>query len=175
MRVVSGLLAILVLAGLIAFQPAHSEHYVIGAPDEGALTYGFWPVESNTEGSYRWSDGESWLRFFGYGTADALAVELRVIGPQGSRGQGTTLRLSAGDVTLLEEPSKARWRTYHLLVPAKAAGWQVPELVVGGTITDAIPGDARGVGVALGEVRVRPLGGARLSAIAEYAAFIALL
>jgi 4-amino-4-deoxy-L-arabinose transferase-like glycosyltransferase len=170
-----GLFAMLVLAYLIALQPPPFTSYTIGAPGEGHLPYGFWSAQTNTEGSYRWSDGDSWLRFFGYGTASDLDVTLRVIGPQGSRDQETTLRLRVGDMPLLEVLSPDGWRNYHLLVPATGQGWQTPEIWIGGTVTDGAPNDGRSVGVALSAVQVRPLGGLRPLAIAEYAAFAALL
>lgn len=175
MRGAVGLFAIVVLACLIALQPPPALRYTVGTPGEGHMLYGFWSGEANAEGTYRWSDGDSRLRFFGYGTARSLGVTLRIIGPHGSRGQETTLRLSAGGVTLLESASPARWRTYHLLVPATGQGWQTPELGIGGTVTNGIRGDARSVGVAIGEVRVRPLAEPRPLAVAEYAAFAALL
>lgn len=175
MRISLGILGIVALALLIALQPPPTQSYAVGTPGEGRLPYGFWSAEANTEGAYRWSDGDSRLRFFGYGTTRTIEASIRMIGPHGSRGQETTLQLNAGDLTLLKDASPAGWRTYHLLIPATSPGWQTPELWIGGTVTSGIQGDARGVGVAIGEVRARPIEGLRPLAIAEYAAFAALL
>ncbi|NTW04223.1 MAG: phospholipid carrier-dependent glycosyltransferase, partial [Oscillochloris sp.] len=175
MRVALGLLVILTLSCVIAFQPLPTQQYTIGTPSEGHLASSFWSVESNAEGSYRWSNDQSRLRFFGYGSATSLDVALRLIGPYGSRGQRTTLQMSVGDTTLFEEESPEGWRTYHLLVPAPGQGWETPEIRLGGTLTSSIAGDGRNVGVAISAVQVRPLLHQRPLAVAEYTAFIALV
>lgn len=175
MRLIAGLAAIVALAWAIALQPEPPRRLTLGAPGDEPAAYGFWSGERNAEGAYRWSDDESWLRAFGYGAADGVALSLRLIGPQGSRGQTTTLRLSAGDLLLLEGASPASWRTYHLLLPPAGPGYTTPELRVGGATTSATLGDGRAVGVAIGAVGMAPLGGPRPLAVAEYAAFAALL
>ncbi len=67
------------------------------------------------------------------------------------------------------------WRTYHLLVPTAGPGWQTPELQLGGTLASGVPSDGRQLGAALSMVLARPTPGRRPLAVAEYAAFAALL
>ncbi|WP_129675006.1 glycosyltransferase family 39 protein [Candidatus Chloroploca sp. Khr17] len=175
MRHLFGLLAILMLAGIIAIQAPPVTHYTIGTASEAQVPYGFWSAETNGEESYRWSDGDSRLRFFGYATASRLAVTLRIIGPQGSRGETTNMVLASGPVTLLASEPPAAWRTYHLLVPAVGPAWQTPEILLGGTVTGGQQGDNRRVGVAVSRVEVAPMGERKPVAVIEYAAFLMLL
>ncbi len=166
---------IVVLACLIAFQPSQATRYTIGTPSERHLTYSFWPTQRNADGMYRWSDGESWLRLFGYERVSSFLVSIRLIGPVQIRGEETTVRLTHQGEPLVEVPSPGTWRTYHLLLPNNARGWHTPQILVGGTLTSPMPDDGREVGVAISQVYAQPIGGLRLLAGLEYALFLCLL
>ncbi|MFV9504522.1 MAG: ArnT family glycosyltransferase [Oscillochloridaceae bacterium umkhey_bin13] len=164
----------LVCATLLVVQPLPVLRYTLGTAYEGPLPYGFWPAETNAAESYRWSDGSSWLRLFGYATAESVGVSLRLIGPQGSRGEATLLQIQTPAEVLLSTTAPASWRTYHLIVPHPGPGWRTPELELTGTVAAGVPGDQRQVGVAVSNVTVRPLGGLQSRAALEYAVFLSL-
>lgn len=167
--------AIVILACLIAFQPSQATRYAIGSPSERHLTYSFWPPQSNAEGMYRWSDGESWLRLFGYERVSSFQISIRLIGPVQIRGEETTIRFVHQGEALVEVPSPGTWRTYHLLLPNDAPGWHTPQVLVGGTLTSPMPDDGREVGVAISQVYAQPIDGLHLLAGLEYALFLSLL
>ena len=112
---VAALLALAVLVATWFSQPSLR----ISAADAAAARYlaGFWTVEHNDEGSFRWSQTDATIRLFGLEQRAPVLFQARL---SASRQPGQPLaQLMIDDSKApLRFPIQREWRRYMLLLPA---------------------------------------------------------
>ncbi|CAA9293607.1 MAG: hypothetical protein AVDCRST_MAG26-4285 [uncultured Chloroflexia bacterium] len=144
--------------------------YDVGAPGDEHIALGFLRPEANPEGSYRWTDGDSTLRFWGSETAElalaSVAITWSVDAPEGT----AALWLESGERLLAGVRPPSGRRVYSTLLPSPS-GSRPPELRLRSTTFQQQGSDRRLLGVVVHDATVGALGLPRL----ERAAFLAVL
>ncbi|HSH80770.1 MAG TPA: hypothetical protein VLA19_19755, partial [Herpetosiphonaceae bacterium] len=147
--------------------------YDVGATGDEHIALGFLQPEVNPEGSYRWTDGDSTLRFWGYEIAELPLAGVAITAPAGAQGTATLWLESAEGPLAGIRPPPGR-RVYSVLLPSPSR-WRSPELRLRSTTFQPRENDGRQLGVVVHDATIRALGGARIAPRVERAAFLALL
>jgi 4-amino-4-deoxy-L-arabinose transferase-like glycosyltransferase len=137
--------AVLVIAATWIGQP----ELRVRAASSDALRYlsGFWDVERNDTGSFRWSQTDATIRLFGLEQQAPLLWQARM---SATRKAGLPLvQLTvAGTEAPLQFPVQREWRRYMALLPAPARGTEGRTLELH-SLAQPRQEDARDLGVAL--------------------------
>jgi hypothetical protein len=112
---VAALLALAVLVATWFSQPSLR----ISAADAAASRYlaGFWTVEHNDEGSFRWSQTDATIRLFGLEQRAPVLFQARLSASR-QPGQPLAQLMIDDSKALLRFPIQREWRRYMLLLPA---------------------------------------------------------
>lgn len=167
-------LAVPLLLALATVSPDLTS-YDLGSPGDEYIASGFWPREHNGQESFRWTDGDSTLRFPGYESASALLVSFRLQGPPTGEHHPLTLIPSSSESLPIEALAQPGWRIYRLLVPHTAGGWSTPALRITSPTYDPEGADNRQLGVVLSAAWSRPIAGWRPGPILTRTSFLLLL
>lgn len=152
---------LMVVLSVAAYQIRPTFDLVTGSPEDRGLLSGFHEPEFTPPDSglpysrFRWSSGDtSYIYFDGVGRQDFDAV-VTVNGTRPAGATPATLRLSAGDRTLLDQTLPPGITEHTFRVPREA--------IEGGSLTlrldtnsFAVPGDRRELGVILLGARLAP-------------------
>jgi hypothetical protein len=115
----TAVLGMLATASLSAARP--TALIVLGEPQADLVVSGFHAPEQDGARRFRWSAGQSTLRFFNIGIGGPRVLELRLgAGPAGRAVPD--LSVSADGASLATLTIDGRPRRYRLLLPAEAAG-----------------------------------------------------
>jgi Dolichyl-phosphate-mannose-protein mannosyltransferase len=127
-----------------------------GSREADHLSSGIYDLETDTRGAFRWSDGQSQLRFDQVAQGAARVLELN-LGPPPAALVGSPVQIGAGGRSLATIAADADPRRYRILVPADAL--RNGDLRVDLTsATVVVPPDIRHVGVRLERASVRAIG-----------------
>jgi hypothetical protein len=147
--VAGGLISVFAVALVLAARSPALEPVGLAALSAPFTSEGFWPSEQTGHSSLRWTDGKGTIKLFGYETAQALAVALRIVGAPELSKHTTQLGLHTSQQHLIQVALPPNWRTYHLLVTPKASRWETPQLQLVSATTRAGAEDGRNIGVAV--------------------------
>ncbi len=166
-------LGLLLLLLLVTSTPG-AQRYDIGAPSDERVTASFWQREQGGNGSLRWTNGHSMIRFHGYQPARALLVALQMTSIQ-EPAAPLPLTIALDGRPVISTTALPAWRTYHILAVPSSARWQTPQLELISPTSRIGPQDGRDLGLALAEVWVHPSDMRQAGPLLERAAFFATL
>ncbi|HEY1011526.1 MAG TPA: hypothetical protein VGE07_02400, partial [Herpetosiphonaceae bacterium] len=131
--------------------------YEIGTTSDAGAAVSFWPRQTNEEGGYRWTDGDSQAIFYGYERFARVLMTARVKGPTGGPVQGFNARVP-GSTAAFSATATPGWRVYQLFVPRDAVAWETPALHITGPVFKPTANDSRQLGVAVSLAAIAPVG-----------------
>ena len=170
----AGIFAAALIIFVFATRSAPPAAYRVGQSGDEHVAIGFLQPEANPEGAYRWTDGDSLLRFSGYEPAQLLLAGVTITGAEGSTTGEPALWFESGGQALAGFRPPPTRRVYSVLLPA-ASGWRAPELRLRSTTFQPRANDQRLLGVVVHGTTTRALGEARLAPRIERAAYFAVL
>ncbi len=156
----------------IRIQPPISQR--VGARGDAAVVAGFYPPESSPEGTYRWTDGDSALSFFGFEPARSILAGFTITGPPHTLSNAAYLTLQSNAGAFVVTRPAPSQRVYHTLIHTTTR-WRSPEIRLLGSTFQPSRDDNRLLGVVAHRVTARAVGGGGGVPRLERAAFWALL
>ena len=169
----SGLL-VFVLCALVIPAPA-AGHYNIGLPESDKIVVDFWLPEHNEQTTFRWTNGDSFIKLDRYSAMGLLAVSLRMNGAQASSTTATPLTLAADDHPIAQIGVERGWRVYHVLVEPAGTAWMNPGISLKSRTWRSGVNDQRDLGIVVSDLSVQPYGQKLLIPRMKRAVFVALV
>ena len=153
------LAAIGTLAALAAFPPAPGlQRIAVDGAGASEIFDHFWGAERNNTAVWRWSKDQSTIHFSAYREYSNVILSMPLTAPQYPDAPAVAITFATDTASPFTLRITPHWRTYHFLLAPRGWTWMHPGLQLTGVAPYSGTADRRALGVAVGEVRMRPAG-----------------
>lgn len=153
------IVAIGLLAATAAFPPAPGlQRVAVDGTMAPAVFDNFWGVERNDTAVWRWSKDQSIIHFSAYREYSGVVLSMPLTAPQYPDAPATAITFATDVQSPFTVSVAPSWRTHHVLLAPEGWIWMHPGLQLTGVSASSGTPDRRALGVAVGEVRMRPAG-----------------